>query len=343
MDEAFREAVGDFVTDSFWRAFQANYVTRDDIRYIRSTGMNTLRLPFHYKMLTNEPFMGWASKTHGYALLDTVINWCRSEGLYVVLDMHDAPGGQTGMNIDDSYGYPWLYTHESYKQRFVDIWKEIAARYKNNKTVLAFDLLNEPIASSFFPSDTAVLNKELAALLKRTTLAVRTIDRNHPVVLSGSQWGQDYSIFDSVKYDDNLFMTCHIYHCDTTEGEKGIKKFLDARARLNVPFWMGETGHEPDAWIAGFVRLLDRVNIGWTFWPYKKTGNATSMLHINEPKDWNVVTKFFDSDRSTYEAARKGRPDQVVVRAAMNELLNNLLYANCPKNTGYTSALGYKP
>ena len=29
--------------------------------------------------------------------------------MYVVIDMHAAPEGQTGANIDDSWGYPWIY------------------------------------------------------------------------------------------------------------------------------------------------------------------------------------------------------------------------------------------
>jgi len=41
--------------------------------------------------------------------MDKVIQWCKQEGLYVLLDMHCAPGGQTGDNIDDSWGYPFLF------------------------------------------------------------------------------------------------------------------------------------------------------------------------------------------------------------------------------------------
>ena len=63
--------------------------------------------------------------------------------------MHDAPGGQTGDNIDDSYGYPWLFSSKESQQLFCEIWKKIAARYKNEPVILGYDLLNEPIAPYF--------------------------------------------------------------------------------------------------------------------------------------------------------------------------------------------------
>ena len=44
----------------------------------------------------------------------------------MILDMHAAPGGQTGKNIDDSDGYPWLFSDATAQQRTIDIWKRLA-------------------------------------------------------------------------------------------------------------------------------------------------------------------------------------------------------------------------
>ena len=107
IDQMFRELVGPDFTDAFWKAFKDNYVTRADIEFIASTGANTIRLPFHYKLFTDEDYMGLKANQDGFARVDSVVGWCRDNGLYLILDMHDAPGGQTGDNIDDSYGYPW--------------------------------------------------------------------------------------------------------------------------------------------------------------------------------------------------------------------------------------------
>ncbi len=109
IDLMLRQAVGPDAADEFWQRFKDSYITREDIRFIASTGANTIRLPFNYRMFTDEDYMGLKASQDGFARVDELVEWCREEGLYLILDMHDAPGGQTGDNIDDSYGYPWLF------------------------------------------------------------------------------------------------------------------------------------------------------------------------------------------------------------------------------------------
>ena len=149
IDLLFKEAVGPEATAEFWRLFKDNYVTRADIDFIASQGANTIRLPFNYKLFTDEDYMGQTGAKDGYERIDSVVSWCRANNLYLILDMHDCPGGQTGDNIDDSYGYPWIYESESSQQLFCQIWREIAERYKNETTILGYELMNEPIAHYF--------------------------------------------------------------------------------------------------------------------------------------------------------------------------------------------------
>lgn len=108
INDLFCHLVGPDKTAEFWKQFKDNYITKADIDYIASTGANTIRLPFHYKLFTDEDYMGLTSGQDGFARVDSVVSWCRANDLYLILDMHDAPGGQTGDNIDDSYGYPCL-------------------------------------------------------------------------------------------------------------------------------------------------------------------------------------------------------------------------------------------
>ena len=111
IDQAFREMVGPDFTDEFWKLFKDNYITREDIRYIKSTGMNSIRVPFHYKLFTDEDYMGLHAQD-GFST-------SRQRGGVVprvgtLCDPRHArcSGGQTGDNIDDSYGYPWLFVSE---------------------------------------------------------------------------------------------------------------------------------------------------------------------------------------------------------------------------------------
>src|SRR5437667_6246492 len=143
------ELIGEDAAKVFWKKYLNSYITYEDIRYLKLLGMNSIRIPFHYKLFTNEEYLGGRGIERGFALMDRVINWCRQEKLYVILDMHCAPGGQTGDNIDDSWGTPFLFENEESQQQTIDTWKIIARHYRNEPSVMGYDLLNEPIATYF--------------------------------------------------------------------------------------------------------------------------------------------------------------------------------------------------
>ena len=339
IDQAFREMVGPDFTDQFWKTFKDNYITREDIAYNKQTGMNSIRLPFHYKLFTDEDYMGLKSNQDGFARVDSIIKWCKAEGLYVILDMHDAPGGQTGDNIDDSYGYPWLFESETSKQLFSEIWKKIADRYKNEPTVLGYDLLNEPIATYF--TNKEEINKLLVPVYKRGVEAIRSVDPNHIILLGGAQWNSNFSMFDEKAIDSNMLYTCHRYWCDTLQSN--LQDFIDFRNKVNLPLYMGETGENTDEWVGGFRRLMERNNMGWHFWPYKKLEKTSCMVHIKKPANWDLIVEYTQKPRNNFNEIRAARPDQELVKKAMLELLENIKFAHCIKNQGYIKALGMKP
>lgn len=340
INEAFCEMAGPDFTKWFWKEFKKNYITEDDIKYIKQTGMNSIRIPFHYKLFTNEDYMGLDADHDGFELIDQVVEWCRQQDMYVILDMHDAPGGQTGDNIDDSYGYPWLMESEESKALFCDIWKNVAEHYANDTIILGYDLLNEPIAH-YFLEDHAQLNDSLEPLYKRCVEAIRTVDKNHIVLLGGAQWNGNFKVFKDSKFDDKLMYTCHRYWCDTLQAN--IQDFVQFRDSVNLPMYMGETGENSDEWIAGWTRLMERNNIGWHYWPYKKMVPNSCMVTIPTPENWDLIVAYTKKDRGSLAKVREARPDQETVKKAMTDLLENMKFNNCVKNAGYISALGMKP
>src|SRR5690348_10180988 len=104
----FNQLVGERAARAFWKSFQDNYITLDDIKFIKRAGFNSVRVPFSYRLFVS-PGNPEKLEGVGFEMLDRVIGWCKQENLYVVLDMHAAPGGQTGDNIDDGDGYPFLF------------------------------------------------------------------------------------------------------------------------------------------------------------------------------------------------------------------------------------------
>ncbi|MCD7935351.1 MAG: glycoside hydrolase family 5 protein [Tannerellaceae bacterium] len=332
------ELVGPDFTNEFWHAFKENYITKEDLRFIASTGANTVRLPFHYKLFTDEDYMGLTANQDGFARIDSVVNWCRETGLYLILDMHDAPGGQTGDNIDDSYGYPWLLESEPSQQLFCDIWKKIAAYYKNEPVILGYELVNEPIAPYF--DNMEELNSKLEPLYKRATAAIREVDQNHIVILGGPQWNGNFKPFSDWTFDDKIMYTCHRYGGDPTP--EAITEFIEFRNRTNLPMFMGEIGHNTYEWMATFCETMAANNIGWTFWPYKKI-DGSCIAGIPAPENWQTVVDFSESPRGTYKEIRDAVPDREIARKALMDFVKNSRIENCTIDINYLEAMQLAP
>ncbi|MBO7610094.1 MAG: glycoside hydrolase family 5 protein [Muribaculaceae bacterium] len=338
IDLMIKEAVGPDFAAEFWRSFKDNYITRKDIEFVASQGANTIRLPFNYKLFTDEDYMGLTKNQDGFARIDSVVEWCRSTGLYLILDMHDCPGGQTGDNIDDGHGYPWLFESELSQALFCDIWKRIACRYKDEPVILGYELANEPIAHYFENKDK--LNLLLEPLYKRVVKEIREVDVNHVILLGGARWNSDFFMFTDWIFDNNIMYTCHRYGGEPTA--EAIRDYIDFRNKTNLPMYMGEIGHNTDEWQAKFVKVMKENNIGYTFWPYKKIDNSC-MMGIPRPEKWDdIVVKFSEAERGTYKEWREARPNQEAFKKLLLQYVENSRFENCKPQNDYIRSLGLK-
>ncbi|MBA0086300.1 MAG: cellulase family glycosylhydrolase [Acidobacteria bacterium Pan2503] len=325
------ELLGPQASSSFWQKYREGYITREDIALIHRAGFNTMRVPLHYALLESDD-------AEGFKLLDQLLAWSRAENLYVVLDLHAAPGGQTGTNIDDSGGYPWLYQSPQEQQQLIAIWRRIAARYRDNPTVLGYDLLNEPIPH--YPA-LAHLNPSLEPLYKTLSAEIRKVDAHHILFLGGAQWDSNFSVFGK-PFDSNVAYTFHKYW--TAPDESVLREYIDFRERFDVPIWMGESGENTDEWIAQFVKSLDKNKIGWAFWPYKKLEKSSAVVTVIPPTDWEKIVEFAKLPRGTghVEERLKVRPPQETINRTFAQLLENIRLQKCRVNEGYLKALGMK-
>ncbi len=336
IQETFAQVIGPEQTKKFWKEYLNNYITEADIKYLKGIGVNSIRVPFSYRLFTNEDYMGDNDASRGMELLDRVIKWCKNEGLYVILDMHCAPGGQTGDNIDDSHGYPFLFTSPENQELTIDIWKKIAARYKNEKTVMGYDLLNEPIAH-YFNADS--LDHLVLPLYKRIVKEIRKVDKNHIVFLGGSQWNTNFKIFNEF-FDGNAVYTFHKYGDQPSQGS--IQRFIDFREKNNVPIYIGETGENTDEWVASFRNVLEKNNIGWHFWPYKKMDSPKNIASIVMPKNFNLLIDYAEAPKNSYKEIRDLKVEREKIRQALKDFLEACKIEKCDLNTGYIKALGLK-
>jgi endoglucanase len=332
---AISELVGEDEARQFWKTYRDNYITQADIRFIKQSGFNSVRIPFSYRLFVSD---GGIRKLEGpgYELLDRVVDWCRGAGLYVILDMHAAPGGQTGDNIDDSFGYPFLFESSESQELTVNLWRKLAARYRDEPTVIGYDLLNEPIAHYF---DTASLNPKLEPLYRRIVSGIREVDKNHIIFLGGAQWDTNFKVF-GPPFDRKLAYTFHKYWM--TVNQEAIQEYLTFRDKYDVPIWMSESGENTDEWIDSFRKLLEAQDIGWCFWPYKKLEATSCIVSINSPEDWAAIVGFVEGPRTTFEEVRKHRPPKEKVAKALSDYLERMKFSNCRVNQGYLTALGLR-
>ena len=323
----FNDLIGPDAAARFWKQYRDDYITESDIHFIHDAGFNCVRIPFHYKLIDDGT---------GFPLLDRVITWCRQRHIWVILDMHCAPGGQTGTNIDDSWGYPWLFESEEQQQLAVGFWRAIAKRYADEPAVLGYDLLNEPI-----PPAVARLNPRLEPLYRKIVEAIRQVDKNHAVILGGAQWDSNFDVF-GPPFDPNTIYTFHKYWTAPTKDV--IQPYLDFRKRYQTPIWLGESGENQDAWVAQFRTMLEANDVGWAFWPYKKMDATSSPVSFARPLHWDEIVSYaaLPGGTGAAEEKMKKRPAADHTRAALADLLEKVKLENCRVNEGYLKALGMR-
>lgn len=332
IEDLTNNLLGPAKAEIFWRQWRDAYITESDLDLIHRSGMNSVRVPLHWKFFTSDD-------AEGFRLLDRLLVWARKDHIYVILDMHCAPGGQTGANIDDSWNYPWLYTSPEAQEQTVAIWRRIAARYAKNPTVLGYDLLNEPIPH--YPRDQQ-FNKDLEPVYRKIAAAIRQVDRNHVLILGGAQWDSNFKVF-GPPFDTNTMYTFHKYW--TATDTSVIQDYLDFRDRYHVPIWLGESGENKDDWIAAFTKTLEANQIGWAFWPYKKMDATSCVVTFDRPAHWDEMVAFAKLPQGTGNSEKlvAARPPQQDIDEAFADLLQQVQYAKGRVNPGYVQALGLKP
>ncbi|WP_071130108.1 glycoside hydrolase family 5 protein [Enterococcus timonensis] len=321
MKQVVAELLGDTNAEKFWQDFTDNYFTIEDLLYQKSMGYNSIRLPLHWDLfLENEPEAVF--KEDGFALLEKIFSWCQEADLYVILDLHGAPGGQTGANIDDSADdLPRLFLDDQQFAKGVALWQEIARRYAQNQVIGGFDLLNEPIRPGFDPVQEQFFVNRLFAFYQETIAAIRKFDTYHMISLEGHHWATNPLIFNQ-RYDDNYVIHFHRYA--TLPEKENFADFLALQDKWQVPLWLGETGENLLPWFSGMTQICEAENISYHFWPYKKMGKNNCPVTIKTPKDWQLILDY---------AAGKKHPGAMKAQEIFSQLLENLKLKNCQKNS----------
>lgn len=328
LDEGIEKLIGRAQAARFWTGFREAYVAKDDIMFLKAAGFNTLRVPVSWRLLAATDGAGAVRFAGpGWSLLERVTQWCREAGLRIVLDLHSAPGGQTGHTHDEGPGYPLTFYVPQYRALTIALWRKLATRYRDETTILGYDLLNEPI-SPF--ADTAYLNPQLEPLYRDIVAGIRSVDPNHAVLLGGAQWDLDFSVFGR-PFDANAIYTYHKFWFDPNR--TALQDYVNFGNRWNVPVLIGETGEYGDSWNRKARELHERLGLGWIFWSYKNLGSPHAVVTIRKPPGWDEIAK-------TFGAPKAPRPPRSQAQAILDAYLAAARFANVNVNGGYLRSLG---
>jgi endoglucanase len=281
----------------FEYAWRLNYVDDRAISDLKALGFDSVRVPFNHNLFWWDNQL----RDNGFEFFDAVIDACRRHGLYVLLDMHGAPGYQNPGDHSDNGNSNSKQPRESV--RFWDdgnveiaarVWRHIAARYKDEPVVWGYDLVNEPVTQhgreyELLPSYVVMRN------------AIREVDPNHTIVVEGSWWGSDLSKIDwqdgavqsrtgiSSQWDDNLVYQIHHYG----PAQETFWR-VQVTQRLNVPLIIGEYGESDDANLRAITDWA-QANLAGAFpWSFKKMSHDKTLWTIPPNDDYEAVKSFIN-------------------------------------------------
>ncbi len=343
IEDIVRECAGSEYAEAFWKKYRENYITEADIRRMAELGYNSVRIPITSRLfIKEEPGLQWVEE--GFLLLDRVIDFCEKYGVYAFIDLHGAPGGQTGANIDDSIDdLPRLFIDRDSYDKGVALWKKLAERYKDRSIVAGYDLLNEPLRSprKTLPDgtpdpedDMAKYLPELSGFYRDAIAAIREVDPNHLLSLEGHRWATDPAVFDH-SFDPEMVIHFHRYACHP--GPEVYTEYLERQDALKAPLWLGETGENYPEWYAAMYPLALELSIGFNIWPWKKLSDRhvqNNPYRIRTPKNWKKITDYANGGvRPSYEEAQE----------IFDEFLENMKLENCEFSEKVHASLFRRP
>lgn len=304
-EENFQKIYGREELQSFKKNFQNNFITEEDFLKISSWGVNTVRIPFSYKILEKAPFK---YSSEGVRLFKKILRWAKKYNLYIILDLHAAAGSQNKDWHSDSKGRALFWDKKSYQERTILLWEYIASSLKNSEYLLGYDILNEP-----------VLEKNRISLLKnfykKVIRKLRIIDKQRIIFLEGNIWAQEIRFLEEL-LQENVKISIHTYQplnftfnfrpqyrypgqIDGVRWNKDtLRKYLYKYKKFSeknkVDIYVGEFGINYRGgiwgelnWLKDILSLFEEYRFSWTYWTYKAVANSVFpdgvVQYLNNP------------------------------------------------------------
>ena len=166
--------------------YKDNFWTTSDFDNCAEMGMSVIRVPFTYMNIYKKSGNNWVVRDDAFTRLDWFVSECSKRGIYVILDLHGAFGSQNGQDhsgqIIDNVNDVTFFSNETYMTQTLDLWKLVAAHYRGNPAVAAYDTLNEPGEKA------GSTGERHWNFYNRMYDAIRSVDPDHIIIME-SCWG----------------------------------------------------------------------------------------------------------------------------------------------------------
>ena len=240
---AWRRTLGDAGAADFRTRLRRGWITAEDLQVVRRCQFNTVRIPFDSRpLIAEEPGSPVMVQEAGFAALDEAIALAEGAGLYVILDLHGAPGGQNDDQPTGERGRNHLWTNPDAQARAAAVWEAVARRYQSHPLVIAYDLVNEPYGSVRGEEAQAV------AVMDLMIQAIRRIDTTRLIFVPGTAAGVHFYGDPAARGWTKIGYTEHYYPGlygapETVEVHQNfLSRFIPRMAEdfRGLPFLVGE-------------------------------------------------------------------------------------------------------
>jgi len=305
LDRLFRKRFGEDGAAAFWETFHRCWITPEDLRAARSVGFNFIRLPFWYRWLESDDAPGaWLES--GFRMLESAVAMAAEAGLYVLLDLHGAPGGQSMWDHTGEAGRNTFFDDAACQARAAALWRVVAERFRNEPAVAGYDLLNEPAGARDLETWTLAHDQMYRA--------IRAVDPSRPIIMEDGYKLEEprhavkgwFPMPDARDWQ-NVVYSVHFYKTGSFEAHEKQARLMTSLAeregrRCRVPMYIGEFNtieDTPDALRAMtyYGRIFSDAGINWSPWTLKYCGEDArqtlwGLIRSREP--WEPVQPYRD-------------------------------------------------
>ena len=257
-------------TNELIKTYQDNFITENDFKIIEGLGFNCVRIPFWYKNFTDNNG-NIIKNSDGYKYIDFALEQCKKHNLYAILDMHGCPGGQSVDHSTGTIGKNELYDNKKNLDIMESLWVDIAKHYKDNKYVLAYDIMNEPqnnggknYKNAWEPESEEAVSRT-NSVYDRMIKAIRAVDKDHLISVEGI-WTLNVLPNPTTMGWTNMLYQLHLY--DTTEGmiDYRISECTTSRDDFDIACLVGEYNNKSFEKLATSKYIDNKISrIKWTY------------------------------------------------------------------------------